>query len=64
MTAYEISNGHVFLLVTGGCNEYDQSDDKSFFITGSDVVIFVELGNIYIYIYIHNIINKHSSVSI
>ena len=40
MTSYEISNGHVWLVVTGG------SRNTSIVITGSDVTFIVELGMI------------------
>ena len=46
MTTYEISNGHVWITVTGGCREYDQSDDTDIVITGSDVTFIIELGMI------------------
>ena len=54
MTTYEISNGHVWLIVTGGCREFDQSNNKHILITGSDVTFIIELGmiiNIHIVIY-------------
>ena len=44
MTTYEISNGHIWLVVTGGYREWDQSDDTSIVITGSDVTFIIELG--------------------
>ena len=40
MTTYEISNGHVWLIVTGGCRECNIA------ITGSDVTFIIELGMI------------------
>ena len=46
ITTYEISNGHVWLIVTGGCREWDQSDDTGIAITGSDVTFIIELGMI------------------
>ena len=46
MTTYEISNGHVWITVTGGCSEYDHSDDTDILITGSDVTFIIELGMI------------------
>ena len=46
MTTYEISNGHVWLIVTGGCSEYVQSDNTNIVITGSDVTFIIELGMI------------------
>ena len=46
MTTYEISNGHVWITVTGGCREWDRSDGTSIPITGSDVTIIIELGMI------------------
>ena len=43
MTTYEISNGHVWITVTGGCSVLN----KSFIpITGSDVTFIIELGMI------------------
>ena len=41
MTTYEISNGHVWITVTGGCSEIDRIP-----ITGSDVTYIIELGMI------------------
>ena len=46
MTTYEISNGHVWLIVTGGCSEYNRSDNIYIPITGSDVTYIIELGMI------------------
>ena len=46
MTAYEISNGHVWLIVTGGNSEYDRSRQGNIVITGSDVTFIIELGMI------------------
>ena len=46
MTTYEISNGHVWIIVTGGCSEYVQSRDTNIVITGSDVTFIIELGMI------------------
>ena len=46
MTTYEISNGHVWLIVTGGCREWDRSDNSNIVITGSDVTFIIELGMI------------------
>ena len=46
MTTYEISNGHVWITVTGGSSEWDQSDNTSIVITGSDVTFIIELGMI------------------
>ena len=44
MTTYEISNGHVWLIVTGGCREWDRSINTNIAITGSDVTYIIELG--------------------
>ena len=46
MTTYEISNGHVWITVTGGCSELNQSDNTKIAITGSDVTFIIELGMI------------------
>ena len=46
MTTYEISNGHVWITVTGGYSEWNQSDNTNIVITGSDVTIITELGMI------------------
>ena len=46
MTTYEISNGHVWLIVTGGYSEYYKSDNTGILITGSDVTFIIELGMI------------------
>ena len=51
MTTYEISNGYVWITLTGGDREYNQSDNTSIPITGSDVTFIIELGMI---INIHN----------
>ena len=46
MTTYEISNGHVWIIVTGGCSKYDRSNDTGIVVTGSDVTYIIELGMI------------------
>ena len=46
MTTYEISNGHVWITVTGGSSEFDRSDNTFIPITGSDVTFIIELGMI------------------
>ena len=46
MTTYEISNGHVWLIVTGGSREWDRSNNTNIAITGSDVTFIIELGMI------------------
>ena len=46
MTTYEISNGHVWLIVTGGCSGYDRSMNTAIPITGSDVTYIIDLGMI------------------
>ena len=46
MATYEISNGHVWITVTGGYNECNLSDNTSIPITGSDVTFIIELGMI------------------
>ena len=43
MTTYEISNGHVWIAVTGGSRE---SDNIVTPVTGSDVTFIIELGMI------------------
>ena len=44
MTTYEISNGNVWIAVTGGFRKYDQSHQGGFAITGFDVTFVIELG--------------------
>ena len=46
MTTHEISNGHVWITVIGGCREIHQSDHSNILITGSDVTYIIELGKI------------------
>ena len=46
MTTYEISNGHVWLIGTGGCTEWVQSHNANIAIRGSDVTFIIELGMI------------------
>ena len=46
MTTYEISNGYVWLIVTGGSRGWDQSDNTAIPVTGSDVTFIIELGMI------------------
>ena len=46
MATYEISNGHVWITVTGGCSVLNKSDNTGFVITGSDVTFIIELGMI------------------
>ena len=46
MTTYEISNGHVWLIVTGGNSGYNRSNNTTIPITGSDVTFIIELGMI------------------
>ena len=46
MATYEICNGHVWLIVTGGCREWDRSRSVNIAITGSDVTYIIELGMI------------------
>ena len=46
MTTYEISNGHVWLIITGGKSELNRSDNTFIPITGSDVTYIIELGMI------------------
>ena len=48
MTTYQISNGHVWITVTGGGKEYNRSDNTFIPITGSDVTFIIELGMIHI----------------
>ena len=47
MATYEVSNGNVWITVTGGCREYNRSDNTSIVITGSDVTFIIELGKIF-----------------
>ena len=46
MTTYEISNGHVWLIITGGKSEFNRSDNTFIPITGSDVTYIIEVGMI------------------
>ena len=46
MTTYEISNGHVWITVTGGSSKVNKSDNTNIVITGSDVTFIIELGMI------------------
>ena len=46
ITTYEISNGHVWITVTGGSRVIDLSDNTFIPITGSDVTFIIELGMI------------------
>ena len=46
MTTYEISNGHVWLIFTGGYREYNRFNKTNIVITGSDVTFIIELGMI------------------
>ena len=46
MTTYEISNGHVWIIVTGGSSEWTRSNNTFVPITGSDVTFIIELGMI------------------
>ena len=46
MTTYEISNGHVWLIVTGGCSKWNRSDNTNIVISGSNVTFIIELGMI------------------
>ena len=46
MATCEISNGHVWIIVTGGCRQIDLSNNTNIVITGSDVTFIIELGMI------------------
>ena len=46
MTTYEISNGHVWITVTGGNKGYNRFNNAPIPITGSDVTFIIELGMI------------------
>ena len=45
MSTYYISKERFWIVVTGGYNEYNQSDDTGLPITGSDITVIIELGN-------------------
>ena len=51
MATYEISNGHVWITVTGGYRQIDRFNNTHILITGSDVTFIIELGMIIIYTY-------------
>ena len=46
MSTYYISKERFWIVVTGGCNEYNQSDDTAQPITKSNVTMIIELGMI------------------
>ena len=46
ITPYQISNNRVWIIVYGGSNEYDRSDNTNITVRGCDVTIIVELGMI------------------
>ena len=48
MSTYYISKLCVWLIVTGGYKEYNQSDNTSRPVSGCDVTVIVELGMIII----------------
>ena len=51
MSTYYISKERFWIVVTGGCNECDRSDNTAQPINGSDITVIIELGiiiNIYI----------------
>ena len=44
MSTYYISKERFWIIVTGGCNEYDRSDNTYLPITGSNILVIIELG--------------------
>ena len=46
MSAYYISKERFWIVVTGGCNEYNKSNHTLTPITGSDILVIIELGMI------------------
>ena len=50
MTTYEISNGHVWIIFTGGYREYNLAYNTNIPVSDSDVTFIVELGMIIVHI--------------
>ena len=46
MSTYYISKERFWIVVTGGCSEYYQYDKTSLKITGSNIMVIIELGMI------------------
>ena len=46
MSTYYISKERFWIIVTGGCNEYDRSNHTYLPITGSNTLVIIELGRI------------------
>ena len=46
MSTYYISKDRFWVVLTGGCSKYDQSNDTAQPITGSDITVIIELGMI------------------
>ena len=46
MSTYYISKERFWIVVTGGCSEYNLFDDTVTLITGSDALVIIELGMI------------------
>ena len=46
MSTYYISKDRFWIVVTGGYNEYDLSDNTTQPITGSNILVIIELGMI------------------
>ena len=46
MSTYYISKERFWIIVTGGCNEYNRSNNTGLPITGSNVTVITELGMI------------------
>ena len=44
MSTYYISNERFCIVVTGGCNEYNETDGTAQSITGSNILAIIELG--------------------
>ena len=46
ITAYQISNNRVWIIINGGASQYDRSELTDIPVTGCDVTNIVELGMI------------------
>ena len=46
MSTYYISKERFWIVVTGGCSEYNPSTKTALQITGSNIVVIIELGMI------------------
>ena len=52
ITTYKISNECLYIVVIGGHREYDHSNHTNIPVTGSDILMIIELGMILIYNYV------------